>query len=771
MAKFWRLLTLLMTLTVVTAVVAATVTSPPGIPGCTCEDEAWASPDEGMTRCQLASDFLIALAYFSIPLELVYFVSCSHMFPFRWVIIQFGAFIVLCGLTHFIAIWTYGPHSYAVVVAQTVLKVLTAVVSCATAITLVHIIPELLHVKVRELFLKHKAAELDREMDIIKTQEEVGRHVRMLTHEIRMSLDRHTILNTTLIELAKTLSLENCTVWMPNADGTALELSHELERRLVQVPICIPAGDASVQLIVQTRAAVIIPPTCALGRESSHRLLSGAMAAVRLPLLHVSSFKGGTPETYHASYAILVLVLPSESGRQWRPHELEMVEVVADQVAVALSHAAVLEDSQRTRDKLVEQNKALQQARQEAETAIRARNDFLAVMNHEMRTPMHAIIALSSLLQEGNLTMEQRAMVDTVVKSSSLLSTLINDVLDFSRLEDGSLILEMAPFDLPTVLREAGNLAKPMARGKGLDFFFEIAADVPTHVIGDEKRLLQTSLNVIGNAVKFTKGGFVSVMVSVEKGDGRMDPRQPGWRPAVTEGFVYLRVEVQDSGLGLRETDIPRLFHKFVQADSTTTRNYGGTGLGLAICKKFVQLMHGHIWIESEGLGKGSTVTFIIRLQLIPKQHVRRDRISRDEQLNRVDLKGLKVLVTDDNSVNRIVTRRLLDRLGCNTTVVESGHQCLATLSQPGSSFQVLLLDLCMPEMDGYEVAMRIRQRFPPKDRPLVVALTANTDKDTRDRCLQIGMDGVVLKPISLGDMSSELCKLLRKGPQNGSVR
>lgn len=258
---------------------------------------------------------------------------------------------------------------------------------------------------------------------------------------------------------------------------------------------------------------------------------------------------------------------------------------------MALSHAAVLEDSQRTRDKLVEQNKALQNARQEAETAIRARNDFLAVMNHEMRTPMHAIIALSSLLQEGHLSGEQRGMVDTVVKSSSLLSTLINDVLDFSRLEDGSLHLEMRPFELPTVLKEAGNLAKPMAKGKGLDFFFEIKVDVPMHVTGDEKRLLQTTLNVIGNAVKFTKEGSVTVGVSLERYDASIrDPRNPTWRPIPCDGFVYIRIVVKDTGLGVKENDIPRLFHKFVQADSTSTRRYGGTGLGLAICKKFVQV-------------------------------------------------------------------------------------------------------------------------------------------------------------------------------------
>lgn len=750
------------------AVMAGMRTSAPGLPGCNCEED-WGLL-ELVTRCQLASDFLIALAYFSIPLELVYFVSFSHVFPFRWIIIQFGAFIVLCGLTHFIAIWTYGPHSFLIMLIQTILKIATALVSCATAITLVHVIPTLLHVKVRELFLKHKAAELDREMGIIKDQEEAGRHVRMLTNEIRSSLDRHTILNTTLVELAKTMELANCTIWEPNAEGDAVRLTHELDRRYVQVPVTVPASDKIVQTIIQTSEAIIIPPVCALGKASNHRVLAGAMAAVRLPLLYVSNFKGGTPEVVSASYAILVLVLPGETNRMWTSHEIEMVEVVADQVAVALSHAAVLEDSQRTRQALVEQNKSLQQARQEAETAIRARNDFLAVMNHEMRTPMHAIIALSSLLQEGKLlSQEQRSMIDTVVKSSSLLSTLINDVLDFSRLEDGSLTLDMRPFELPTVLREAENLAKPMAKGKGLEFFFDVNMDVPVNVIGDEKRLLQVALNIIGNAVKFTRQGFVSVSVSLEKYDAgvRRDPRNPSWRPIPSDGFKYIRFVVKDTGLGVRENDIPRLFNKFVQADGTTTRQYGGTGLGLAICKKFVQLMNGHIWIESEGLNRGSVVTFIIRLQEQSTSAKERDRPSREDLLNKEDLKGLKVLVTDDNSVNRIVTRRLLDRLGCDTTVVESGQQCLNALSQPGSNFRVLLLDLCMPEMDGYEVAKIIKQKFRPGE-PLVVALTANTDKSTKERCIQIGMDDVVLKPISLHEMSSVLCKLLQN-PKSGS--
>lgn len=198
--------------------------------GCDCIEPQWPA-DELLVKYQYLSDFFIALAYFSIPLELVYFVKKSAFFPYRWVLMQFGAFIVLCGATHLINLWTFTMHSKTVAIVMTVAKVSTAVVSCATALMLVHIIPDLLSVKTRELFLRNKAEELDREMGLIRTQEETGRHVRMLTHEIRSTLDRHTILRTTLVELDRILALEECALWMPTRTATNLQLSHALRHQ------------------------------------------------------------------------------------------------------------------------------------------------------------------------------------------------------------------------------------------------------------------------------------------------------------------------------------------------------------------------------------------------------------------------------------------------------------------------------------------------------------------------------------------------------------
>ncbi|KAK4344099.1 hypothetical protein RND71_037193 [Anisodus tanguticus] len=667
------------------------------VDSCNCIIDPQLPADDLLMKYQYISDFFIALAYFSIPVELIYFVKKSAIFPYRWVLVQFGAFIVLCGATHLINLWTFNMHTRNVAVVMTTAKVLTALVSCVTALMLVHIIPDLLSVKTRELFLKKKAAQLDREMGIIRTQEETGRHVRMLTHEIRSTLDRHTILKTTLVELGRTLALEECALWMPTRTGLELQLSYTL-RHQNPVGLTVPIQLPIINQVFGTNLVVKISPNSPVARlRPAGKYMPGEVVAVRVPLLHLSNFQiNDWPELSTKRYALMVLMLPSDSARQWHVHELELVEVVADQVAVALSHAAILEESMRARDLLMEQNVALDLARREAEMAVRARNDFLAVMNHEMRTPMHAIIALSSLLQETDLTPEQRLMVETILKSSNLLATLINDVLDLSRLEDGSLQLDIDTFNLPALFREVLNLIKPIASVKKLFVTLSLSSDFPEYVIGDEKRLMQILLNVVGNAVKFSKEGSVSISAFVAKSDSLRDPRAPEFFAVPSENHFYLRVK--DTGIGINPRDIPNLFSKFTQTQALATTNSGSTGLGLAICKRygvsqflgvlssvifiwlyefgncfklnffsliafsidtssngpenrFVNLMEGHIWIESEGFGKGSTAIFIIRLGIPGRTNESKLPFVAKLPANHMQMtfQGLKVLVMDDN--------------------------------------------------------------------------------------------------------------------------
>ncbi|XP_028785999.1 probable ethylene response sensor 1 [Neltuma alba] len=589
---------------------------------CDClEPQNW--PLDGLlTKYQYISDILIAFAYFSIPLELIYFVQKSAFFPYRWVLIQFGAFIILCGASHFVSLWTFFLPSKGIAMVMAMAKALCAIISCATALMLVHIIPDLMSVKTRERLLKIRAEELDREMGLILTQEEAGRHVRMLTHEIRSTLDRHTILKTTLVELGRTLGLEECALWMPSRCGLHLQLSHTLSG--AHVSSCVPTNLPIVNEVFNSPRAMRVPHTCPLVtiKPVVGRYRSPEVVAVRVPLLHLSDFPiNNWPDLSAKRYAIMVLILPTDTGRKWRDHELELVDVVADQVAVALSHAAILEESMRARDQLMEQNVHLDLARREAEMAGHARNDFLAVMNHEMRTPTHAIMALSSLLLETELTSEQRSVIETTLKNSNMLATLVSDVIDLSRLEDGSLQLELGKFNLHAVLEEVINLIKPIASVKKLLVTLTLDPDVPVFAIGDEKRLMQTLLNVVGNAVKFTRQGYVSVRASVGKPKVLQDRRPPEFYPASSDGHQYVIIQVKDSGCGISPQDIPHIFTKFAESQRGPSN---GAGLGLAICKRFVKLMEGDMWIESEGIGKGTTNTFMVKLGICGNANCKR---------------------------------------------------------------------------------------------------------------------------------------------------
>ncbi|GBG61362.1 hypothetical protein CBR_g20395 [Chara braunii] len=299
------------------------------------------------------------------------------------------------------------------------------------------------------------------------------------------------------------------------------------------------------QRVFSSSSAKVIPldsPVVLLNPAAGYQ--PGDVVAIRVPLLQLDNFNDEGWASPNRQYAMMVLMLPYDTPRRWLPNELELVEAVADQVAVALSHAAILEESIRGRRQLEEQNKALDTARREAEAAIQARNDFLAVMNHEMRTPMHAIIALASLLQEtGDLSQEQRGMVETILRSSNLLANLINDVLDLSRLEDGSLQLDKRVFNMQNVFKEVVTLTKPMAMKKKLSLSLSMASDLPPSAIGDDKRLMQTTLNIVGNAVKFTKEGSVSIGVSLERPENWREINHPEFEFIWDDKSFYVRVQ------------------------------------------------------------------------------------------------------------------------------------------------------------------------------------------------------------------------------------
>lgn len=728
---------------------------------CNCDEVGYWSLDS-ILECQKVGDFMIAVAYFSIPIELLYFVTCSS-FPFKWVLFQFIAFIVLCGMTHLLNGWTYGPHSFQLMLALTIFKFLTALVSFATAITLLTLIPLLLKIKVREFMLQKKTWDLDQEVGRIKKQKEAGLHVRMLTQEIRKSLDRHTILYTTLVELSKTLDLKNCAVWMPNQGRTEMHLTHELDEKkfsnVYRPPI--PTSEPNVRMVKSSDGAKLIDTESALAIESSGGIGEPeSVAAIRMPMLRVSNFKGGTPEMVPACYAILVLVLPDGQSRRWSKQELGIVEVVADQVAVALSHASVLEESQLMRDKLADQNRALQQAKQNALMASRARNAFQLVMSDGLRRPMHSILGLLSVLQDEKLGLEQRLLVDTMIMTSNVLSSSISDIMDTSGKDNGRFPLEMKSFQLHPIIKQVACLSKCLSSYKGYNFVIDVDKSLPNHVIGDERRVFQVILHMIGHMLNGSKGGGVislRVYSNTSGSQGSHEQRWGRWGSNSSDGYVCIKLVVGIShSTSLPDNALPGI--PFVDQKYT-----GGVeeNLSFDAFKKLVQLMQGEIRVISNPEGFDQSMALALRLQARPSVPAGISDFgeSSDHASNSL-LRGLKILLADADDVNRAVTRKLLEKLGCSVSAVASGYECLSALGPAVSSFQFVLLDLHLPGLDGFEITMRIR-KFRSRSWPLIIAMSSSDDGDTRDKCLQIGMNGVIQKPSSSREIAHELKRSL----------
>ncbi|XP_050223643.1 protein EIN4 [Mercurialis annua] len=735
---------------------------------CNCDDEGlWSI--QSILECQRVSDVLIAVAYFSIPIELLYFISCSN-FPFKWVLLQFIAFIVLCGLTHLLNAWTYyGPHSFQLMLSLTIAKLLTALVSCATAITLLTLIPLLLKWKVREIFLTQNVLELDQEVGIMKKQKEASLHVRMLTREIRKSLDKHNILYTTLVELSKTLDLHNCAVWMPNENRMEMNLTHELKPTSKSYHFSIPVTDPDVLEIKGSKGVKILRPNAAIGAASGGGSEeAGAVAAIRMPMLRVSNFKGGTPELVETSYAILVLVLPNMNSRVWNFDEMEIVECVADQVAVALSHASVLEESQIMREKLSEQNRALQQAKKNAMMASQARNSFQKVMSHGMRRPMHSILGLLSMFQDDSMSFQQKIIIDTLIKSSNVLSALINDVMEISAKDNGRFPLEMRPFRLHSMLKEASCLAKCFCVYKGFSFEIDVQSSLPDLVNGDERRAFQVILHMVGYLLNINDGGGTVVFrVSSESGSQGKNDRMMGmWKSNAPEEFVSIKFEIE---IRERNTSADGPFSATHSSGRRQNNDEVKEGLSFSMCKKLVQMMQGNIWISHNSLGLAQSMTLVLRFQIRPSygRGIYAPGTTSDQPSSNSLFRGLRVILADDDDVNRTVTKKLLGKLGCEVTAVSSGFECLSAITSSENSFGVVVLDLQMPEMDGFEVAMRIR-KFRSRNWPLIIALTASAEDHIWERCLQMGMNGVIRKPVLLQGMADELRRALQRAGDGG---